>query len=113
MSYLKKINLKEKIFMVKDFFYELVFIKRSLYAVGASLILSFFIVQTSTPLFYVSSTLREAVAPAEGPANGLGAATALFGAALDTGGATDEFDSNMNSYVLAQRMSVEDLNESM
>jgi len=34
----------------------------------------------------------------------MGAATTFFGATLDTRGAIDEFESNMNSYKLAQRL---------
>ena len=59
MSILKKFNIKEKISISLEFFNELVFVKRSLYALGASLLFSFFIVQTSTPSFFVSSSLME------------------------------------------------------
>jgi hypothetical protein len=104
MSILKKINLKEKIFIAKTFFLELVFVKRSLYAVGASLLLSFFIIQTSTPQFYVSSTVREADAAAPNPAMDLGVASKLLGVNATSSGLTDTFNSNMNSYLLAQRM---------
>ena len=60
MSILKKFNIKEKISISLEFFNELVFVKRSLYALGASLLFSFFIVQTSTPSFFVSSSLMDA-----------------------------------------------------
>ena len=107
MSFLKKINLKEKIHILKDFFYELVFVKKTLYAAGISLIISFIVIQISTPHFYVSSTLREADAPKEGPAvsSGGSSVATLFGAAFNKAAtATEEFGSNMNSYALAQRM---------
>ena len=102
MSILKKLNIKEKISISREFFNELVFVKRSLYALGASLLFSFFIVQTSTPSFFVSSSLMEAdTAPSN--AMEMGAATALFGGA-ERSKPADEFRSNMSSYLLAQRM---------
>ena len=103
MSILKKINIKEKISISQEFFNELVFVKRSLHAVGASLLLSCLIVQISTPLFYVSSTLREADAP-ESTAMNIGSAKTFLGASSDTSPASDKFISHMNSYLLAQRM---------
>ena len=60
MSTLKKFNIKEKISISREFFHEFVFVKRSLYALGASLLVSCFIVLTSTPSFYVSSSLMQA-----------------------------------------------------
>ncbi|MDA9971291.1 hypothetical protein N9E75_02160 [Gammaproteobacteria bacterium] len=105
MSILKKFNIKEKISISLEFFNELVFIKRSLYALGASLLFSLFIVQTSTPSFFVSSSLMNAKTSASStPADMGGAATALFGASADKSKPADEFRSNMNSYLLAQRM---------
>ena len=102
MSILKKFNIKEKISISLEFFNELVFVKRSLYALGASLLFSFFIVQTSTPFFFVSSSLMDADTSSSASIE-MGAATALFGAASESKPA-DEFRSNMNSYLLAQRM---------
>ncbi len=104
MSILKKINLKEKISIAKEFFLELVFVKRSLYAIGASLLLSFYIIQTSTPLFSVSSTLRETVTETSNPSSASGLATALLGGSSNSSGSTDTFHSNMDSYLLAQTM---------
>ena len=105
MSILKKFNIKEKISISLEFFNELVFVKRSLYALGASLLFSFFIVQTSTPSFFVSSSLMDADTSSSSTAMDMGgAATALFGASADKSGPADEFRSNMNSYFLAQRM---------
>jgi hypothetical protein len=105
MSILKKFNIKEKISISREFFNELVFVKRSLHAIGASLLFSCFIVQISTPSFSVSSTLMEADTSSTSTSMDMGAATALFGAAsADKSGPAEEFRSNMNSYFLAQRM---------
>ena len=105
MSILKKFNIKEKISISLEFFNELVFIKRSLYALGASLLFSLFIVQTSTPSFFVSSSLMSADTSSSSTSKDMGgAATALFGASVDKSKPADEFRSNMNSYLLAQRM---------
>ena len=106
MSILKKFNIKEKISIALEFFNELVFVKRSLYALGASLLLSLFIVQTSTPFFMVSSTLMETDRSSTSSSMEMdGAASALFGAvSADKSGPVDEFRSTMNSYFLAQRM---------
>ncbi|MDC3379798.1 hypothetical protein OAW69_01160 [Gammaproteobacteria bacterium] len=105
MSILKKLNIKERISKSLEFFNELVFVKRSLHAFGASLLLSCIIVQTSTPFFSVSSTLMQADTSTTSTSMDLGAATALFGGASnDKAGPADEFRSNMNSYLLAQRM---------
>ncbi|MDB0042003.1 hypothetical protein N9F26_01855 [Gammaproteobacteria bacterium] len=84
----------------------MVFVKRSLHALGASLLLSFFIVQISPPFFMVSSTLMEADKSSTSTSMEMGgAASALFGAvAADKSGPVEEFRSNMNSYFLAQRM---------
>jgi hypothetical protein len=105
MSILKKFNIKEKIAISLEFFNELVFVKRSLYALGASLLLSCFIVQISTPSFSVSSTLMEADTSQSSTSMNMGAAAELFGAvSADESGPVEEFRSNMNSYFLAQRM---------
>tara|TARA_Y100000768_G_scaffold380774_1_gene358391 strand:+ start:2007 stop:2918 length:912 start_codon:yes stop_codon:yes gene_type:complete len=107
MSFLKKFRSKEKIKLSKDFFYEFIFIKRSIQAIGASLILSLIIIQTSTPQFNVSATLREAgnVSQSQNVLSA-GGAQALFGGGvtIDSGGAFENFKSNMHSYALAQRM---------
>lgn len=102
MSFLKKLNIKERAYIAKEFFYDILVVKQHLYAIGISLILSFFVIQSSTPLFSVSATLREAVASSQAPT--MGGVTTLLGAKLDIRGAIDEFESNMNSYKLAQRM---------
>ena len=104
MSILKKINIKEKISISQEFFNELVFVKRSLYAFVASLLFSCFIVQTSTPFFSVSSTLREANTSASTPMNMNSATKLLIGASTKEADTSEEFRSNLNSYFLAQRM---------
>jgi len=107
MSILKEFNIKEKISISLEFFSELVFVKRSLYALGASLLLSFFIVQNSPPLFMVSSTLMEADTSTSTSMGNGGAADKLklFGGLTDNkSGPAEQFSSNMNSYFLAQRM---------
>ena len=104
MSILKKINLKEKFSLSREFFNELVFVKRSLHAFGASLLLSFFIVQISAPLFFITSNLMEANTAPKVTTMDMGATTSLLGAATDQAGPASEFRSNMNSYFLAQRM---------
>ena len=104
MSILKKFNIKEKISISQEFFNELVFVKRSLHAIGASLLFSCFIVQISTPSFSVSASLREAETSSS-TAMDMGAANALFSmVGDDKSGPAEEFRSNMNSYFLAQRM---------
>ena len=105
MSILKKFNIKEKFSMSQEFFNEFVFVKRSLHAFGASLLLSCIIVMVSAPFFAVSSTLMKAATTSESAPLDMGAATALFGKArADTSGPANEFRYNMNSYLLAQRM---------
>jgi hypothetical protein len=106
MSILKKLNIKEKISIAQEFFNELVFVKRSLYALGASLLLSILIVQTSTPYFSVSSTLREAEKLSSNAMDQASAATVLLGSSNsdEKSGPVEEFRSNMNSYFLAHRM---------
>ena len=60
MSFIKKLRVKENINLLQDFFYEFLFVRRSVFALGISLIFSLFIIQTSIPQFSVSSTLRDA-----------------------------------------------------
>tara|TARA_X000001036_G_scaffold361507_1_gene344813 strand:+ start:518 stop:1423 length:906 start_codon:yes stop_codon:yes gene_type:complete len=105
MSFIKKLRVKERIGLSKDFFYEFVFIKRSTYALGISLIFSFLIIQFSIPQFYVSSTLREAEAATDQQSMVVGgAAQALFGQGTAAGGSFENYRSNMHSFALAQRM---------
>ncbi|MDC1361031.1 hypothetical protein N8293_01580 [Gammaproteobacteria bacterium] len=60
MSFLKNIAFKQKIHLITDFFYDFVLIKRSIYALGISLLFSFYVLQTSTLQFEISATLKEA-----------------------------------------------------
>jgi len=106
MSFIKKLRVKERIGLSKDLLYELIFTKRSLQALGISLVFSFLIIQFSVPQFYVSSTLREAESPTDQQNIVVGgAAQAILGrASANTGGNFESFRSNMHSYALAQRM---------
>jgi hypothetical protein len=105
MSYLKKYKFPEKISVIKEFFYEFIYIKRSVYVIGFSIIFSLFFVQISEPQFYVSATLREADSQSSaGQADGNGGAQFLFGQLAEKNDSFDQFRSNMFSYVLAQRM---------
>ncbi len=103
MSFLKKLKLKERADLAKDFVFDMLLVKRHLYFIGASFILSFLLIQTSVPEFSITATLREAELNARPGASTAGAAQ-FFGASLDDRGPSDEFISNMNSYVNAQRM---------
>ena len=106
MSFLKKIKIKEKINLLQDFFYDFIFIKRSIYALGISIVFSLYIVQTSTPQFQISSSLREAgLVKNQRVGTGAGSAQALFiGAEINEFSTIDEFNANMHSYALAKRM---------
>ena len=104
MSILKEFNIKEKISISLEFFSELVFVKRSLYAFGASLLLSCIIVQISTPRFFIESNLMEANTAPKVTTMAMGTATDLLGAPTNQEGPASEFRSNMNSYFLAERM---------
>lgn len=105
MSFLKKIKFKERTILIKDFFNEFIFIKRSTYAVGISLVFSLYIIQTSIPQFEISSSLREAgIIKNQNVAGGAGAQALFIGAQFEEFNSTDEFTANMHSYALAQRM---------
>jgi len=105
MSFLKKIKFKEKINLLQDFFHDFIFIKRSIYALGISIVFSLYIVQTSIPQFEISSALREANLVKNQSVSGGANAQALFiGSQISEFNSIDEFGSNMHSYALAQRM---------
>mgnify|MGYP006130525583 FL=1 len=107
MSFLKNIAFKQKIHLIKDFFYDFVLIKRSIYAVGISLLFSFYVLQTSTLQFQISATLKEAgFASEDQNILGSSAAQALLGGSGGEGsdGSFNDFKSNMHSYAMAQRM---------
>ena len=103
MSFLKKYNIVEKFKIIRQFFDDHVLKKSSLHAVGISLIASLIIIQFSIPQFYVSATLREAQTAKDQGDIGGGELGRIFKS--DAGSNVyDQFRSNMQSYVLAQRM---------
>ncbi|MDC1332875.1 hypothetical protein N8317_05320 [Gammaproteobacteria bacterium] len=107
MSFLKNIAFKQKIHLITDFFYDFVLIKRSIYALGISLLFSFYVLQTSTLQFEISATLKEAgFASEDQNILGSSAAQALLGGSGGGGsdGSFNDFKSNMHSYAMAQRM---------
>ena len=105
MSFLKQFKFKEKINILRDFFYDFIFIKRSIYVIGISLVFSLYIIQTSVPQFEISSTLREAGLTKNQNVMGATGGAALFvGSQINEFNSTDEFSANMHSYALAQRM---------
>ena len=107
MSFIKKFQFKEKTHLLKDFFYEFIFVRQSIQALGISLIFSLFIIQISVPQFNVSSTLREAgqMSQTQNIMGSSGAQALLgAGASSSSGGSFENFKSNMHSYALAQRM---------
>jgi hypothetical protein len=105
MSFIKNFRLKEKINLSKDFFNEFIFVRRSIQAVGISLIFSFFIIQMSIPEFSVSSTLRDTGNESQFQ-DMLGGSSQILlgGGGPRPGGSFETFKSNMYSYALAQRM---------
>jgi|TARA_B110000259_G_scaffold187155_1_gene240406 hypothetical protein len=105
MNYIKKLRLKERIHVLEDFFYEYIFTKRSIYALGISLVFSFYVIQNSTLQFNISSTLKDAAQASE-MRTGLGgvAGQLMIGGGTSDGGSFGEFNSNMHSFALAQRM---------
>lgn len=107
MNILKKINLRQKLELTRSYFKEYVFVKKSLVAIGVSLVLSLIIVQTIEPKFYVSAVLREASSsnktmsnPSSGSVGGL---LSLIDSSSDEN-SYEEILSNMKSYVVAQRL---------
>jgi hypothetical protein len=105
MNYIKKLRLKERIHVLEDFFYEYMFTKRSIYALGISLVFSFILIQNSTLQFNISSTLKDSGQASEMRA-GLGgvAGQLMIGGDTSAGGSFGEFNLNMHSFALAQRM---------
>ncbi len=104
MSFLKKIDIKNNTLLVKEFFFEHVWTNISLYLIGASLLFSVILVQFSLPQFYISATLREAQTEASSNNSNLGVATNLIQFTNSKSNVFNEFVSNMQSYVIAQRM---------
>lgn len=103
MNFLQKINIKEKSIIAKNFFFEFIWVKTSLYFAIASLFLSIISIQFALPQFYVSATLREAEAEAGVAINQTGG-DGLLGIVGNEGNIFNEFRSNVYSYVVAQRM---------
>lgn len=107
MSFLKNIAFKQKIHLIKDFFYDFVLIKRSIYALGISLLFSFYVLQTSTLQFEISATLKEAgFASKDKNILGSSAAQVFLGGSGGEGSddSFNDFKSNMHSYAMAKRM---------
>lgn len=103
MNFLQKINIKEKSIIAKNFFFEFIWIKTSLYLAIASLFISIITIQFALPQFYVSATLREAEAESGININQTGGG-GLLGIVGSEGNVFNEFRSNIYSYVVAQRM---------
>jgi len=104
MNFLQKFDIKGKISLLKEFFYDYVW-KKSLLNLGiASIVFSLGYIQFTTPQFYISATLRESQAStAQGPSFG-GGAKALLSVTSSESNISDEFKSNLFSYAIAQRM---------
>lgn len=105
MSFIKTYQIKEKFKLFREFLNEFLLIKRSLHAIGVSLIASILFINLSTPQFYVSSTLREAETSTQQKYSSGGLASEiLLGATKNESGNFGSFKANMYSYALAQRM---------
>ena len=104
MSFLKKIDIKNNTLLVKEFFFQNVWTNISLYLIGASLVFSLILVQFSLPQFNVSATLREAQTETSSNNSNLGVGTNLIQFTNSKSNIFNEFVSNMQSYVIAQRM---------
>jgi len=104
MSFLKKIDIKNNTLLVKEFFFQNVWTNISLYLIGASLVFSLILVQFSLPQFNVSATLREAQTETSSNNSNLGVGTNLIQFTNSKSNVFNEFVSNMQSYVIAQRM---------
>lgn len=104
MSFIKQFRFKERVHIIKDFFFEYIFTKQSIYALLISLVFSFFITQRSISQFSVTSTLKEASQMSQKGGLGEGAAQLLMGTDATGGGAFIDFKLDMYSFALAQRM---------
>jgi len=104
MSFLKKIEIKSKVLLLKEFFYDYFWKKSSLNLGLASLILSFAIIQFSTPQFYISATLRENQESGSSSPSLGGGSNGLISIVSSDSNSFDEFRSNIYSYIIAQRM---------
>lgn len=104
MSFLKKIEIKSKALLLKEFFYDYFWKKSSLNLGLASLIFSFAIIQFSAPQFYISATLRENQAGRSSSPSLGGSSEGLISIVSSDSSSFNEFRSNIYSYVIAQRM---------
>ncbi len=104
MSFLKKIEIKSKALLLKEFFYDYFWKKSSLNLGLASLIFSFAIIQFSTPQFYISATLRENQSGGSASSSLGGVSDSLLSIVSSDSSSFGEFRSNIYSYIIAQRM---------
>jgi hypothetical protein len=105
MNFLKKFDAKGKTGLLIEFFYDYVWKKSTLYLGIASIIFSIGFIQTITPQFYISATLRESQStPSSGSSTGGGASAILSLTSATETDAIGEFKSNLYSYAVAQRM---------
>lgn len=103
MNFLQKINIKEKSIIAKNFFFEFIWIKTSLYFAIASLFISIITIQFALPQFHVAATLREAETESGMAINQTGGG-GILGLVGSEGNIFGEFRSNIYSYVVAKRM---------
>mgnify|MGYP006092683383 CR=1 FL=1 len=105
MSFLQKYDVKNKLITIRVFIADNFLTRFSASLVGASLIFSLILIQITPAEFYVSATLREAqVNKNQGiqtPSGGMSTLLALGGKESNN---FNEFNSNLHSYILAQRM---------
>ena len=106
MSFLKKYNIRNKINDLKIFFIDYVYIKSSVYMIAASIIVSLVVIQVTPAKFYVSATLRETQVTETQGVNIQGNSTvsSLLSLQGSDSNTFNEFNSNLHSYILAQRM---------
>ena len=104
MSFLKKIEIKTKALLLKEFFYDYFWRKSSLNLGLASLIFSFAVNQFSTPQFYISATLRENQSVGSSSPSLGGGSDGLLSIVSSESSSFGEFRSNIYSYIIAQRM---------
>jgi hypothetical protein len=104
MSFLKKFDTKDKVHLLKQFFFDYVWKKSSLNLGLASIIFSLCFLQFTIPQFYISATLREAQQSSSNNQSVNGTAAGLISIMSSEEDSFGEFRSNLYSYVIAQRM---------
>ena len=104
MSFLKKFDTKDKVHLLKQFFFDYVWKKSSLNLGLASIIFSLCFLQFTIPQFYISATLREAQQSLSNNQSVGGNAAGLLSIMSSEEDSFGEFRSNLYSYVIAQRM---------